>query len=88
MVPLTSIEPRTPVRLRIPAREVILALDAPREVSVSNVIPAMVCRHRRSRHRPRRPGGNRRRRVACCWRASPSTPPSACACAPARGCWH
>jgi molybdate transport system ATP-binding protein len=43
MVPLTSIEERTPVRLRVPARDVILALDAPREVSVNNVIPAVVC---------------------------------------------
>jgi molybdate transport system ATP-binding protein len=43
MVPLTNIEERTPVRLRVPARDVILALDAPREVSVNNVIPAIVC---------------------------------------------
>jgi len=43
MVPLNSIEERTPVRMRVPARDVILALDAPREVSVNNVIPAIVC---------------------------------------------
>jgi molybdate transport system ATP-binding protein len=43
MVPLANIEPRTPVRLRVPAREVILALDAPQEISVNNVIPATVC---------------------------------------------
>jgi molybdate transport system ATP-binding protein len=33
---------RREVRLRIPAREVILALDAPREISVTNVLPALV----------------------------------------------
>jgi molybdate transport system ATP-binding protein len=43
LVPQQNIEPRMPVRLRIPAREVILALDAPREISVNNVVPATVC---------------------------------------------
>ena len=43
MVPLQTLPPRTPVRLRVPAREVVLALDAPREISVSNVIPSVVC---------------------------------------------
>jgi molybdate transport system ATP-binding protein len=43
-IPLARhIAPRTAVRLRIPARDVILALDAPRECSVNNIIPAVVC---------------------------------------------
>jgi molybdate transport system ATP-binding protein len=42
LVQKQSIDPGTAVRLRIPAREVILALDAPREISVNNVIPAVV----------------------------------------------
>ena len=41
-VPRLQLSPQTPVRLRIPAREVILALDAPEESSVHNVIPAIV----------------------------------------------
>jgi molybdate transport system ATP-binding protein len=43
LVPKQDIEPRTPVRMRIPAREVILGLDAPREISVNNIVPAVVC---------------------------------------------
>jgi molybdate transport system ATP-binding protein len=43
LVPRQDLEPRTPVRLRIPAREVILGLDAPRGISVNNVVPAVVC---------------------------------------------
>ena len=43
LVPRLDLEPRTPVRLRIPAREVILGLDAPRGISVNNVVPAVVC---------------------------------------------
>jgi molybdate transport system ATP-binding protein len=30
------------VRLRIPAREVVIARDVPQEISVSNVLPAVV----------------------------------------------
>jgi molybdate transport system ATP-binding protein len=43
MVSRQDIEPQTAVRLRVPAREVIIALDAPREISVNNVLPAIVC---------------------------------------------
>lgn len=44
LVPLAEhIAPRTSVRLLVPAREVVLSLDVPRAVSVSNVIPATVC---------------------------------------------
>ncbi len=44
LMPLAShIAPMAPVRLRVPARDVILALDAPRECSVNNIIPAIVC---------------------------------------------
>jgi len=44
LMPLASqIAPLAPVRLRVPARDVILALDAPRECSVNNIIPAVVC---------------------------------------------
>jgi molybdate transport system ATP-binding protein len=35
--------PLTPVRLRIPARDVILSRDAARQISADNVIPAVVC---------------------------------------------
>jgi molybdate transport system ATP-binding protein len=42
-VPRQDLEPLAPVRLRIPAREVILGLDAPRDISVNNVVPAVVC---------------------------------------------
>ena len=41
-VPQVDLPPRRQVRLRIPAREVIIALDAPNEISVSNVLPAVV----------------------------------------------
>jgi molybdate transport system ATP-binding protein len=43
MVPRQDIAPQTPVRLLVPAREVIISLDAPREISVNNVLPAVVC---------------------------------------------
>ncbi len=43
LVPEFKAEPRTPVRIRIPARDVILALDPPRNISVSNVIPVTIC---------------------------------------------
>jgi molybdate transport system ATP-binding protein len=42
LVPLCDIPTGDSVRLRIPAREVILALDAPRNISVNNIIPAVV----------------------------------------------
>ncbi len=42
-VPLVAAPPGTPVRLLIPAREVILALEAPHGISVNNVLPATVC---------------------------------------------
>jgi molybdate transport system ATP-binding protein len=41
-VPLLAGAPGTPVRLRIPAREVILAREAPTAISVQNVIPGAV----------------------------------------------
>jgi molybdate transport system ATP-binding protein len=41
-VPLLEAPERTPIRLRIPAREVILSLDTPREISVNNILPATV----------------------------------------------
>ena len=41
-VPLLGASPGTPVRLLVPAREVILALDAPRAVSVNNILTATV----------------------------------------------
>ncbi len=41
-VPLMTASPGAPVRLVVPAREVILALEAPRAVSVNNVLPATV----------------------------------------------
>jgi molybdate transport system ATP-binding protein len=40
LVPLLAAAPGSAVRLRVPAREVILALDAPREISVNNVLRA------------------------------------------------
>jgi len=43
MVPLCDVAPGTAVRLRVPAREVILALEAPRNISVNNVIAGVVC---------------------------------------------
>jgi molybdate transport system ATP-binding protein len=42
LVPLCDVPAGNSVRLRIPAREVILALDAPRHISVNNIIPAVV----------------------------------------------
>jgi molybdate transport system ATP-binding protein len=41
-VPLQTLAPQTAVRLRIPAREVIVAIDAPRESSVNNVLQAVI----------------------------------------------
>ncbi len=41
-VPLIDLPPGAPVRLLVPAREVILALDEPRAVSVNNVLRAAV----------------------------------------------
>ena len=41
-VPLIETPPDQPVRLRIPAREVILAAEAPKSISVQNVIPGIV----------------------------------------------
>jgi molybdate transport system ATP-binding protein len=41
-VPRFEVEPGTRVRLRVPAREVILALDAPGAISVNNILPALV----------------------------------------------
>ncbi len=41
-VPLTDAAIGTKVRLLIPAREVVLALDTPRMISVNNIIPATV----------------------------------------------
>jgi molybdate transport system ATP-binding protein len=43
MVPMCDVAPGDGVRLRVPAREVILALDAPRDISVNNIIPSVVC---------------------------------------------
>jgi molybdate transport system ATP-binding protein len=43
MVPRQAITPQTQIRLRVPAREVLLALDAPEHVSANNVLPAVVC---------------------------------------------
>lgn len=41
-VPLTGTPPGTNVRLRIPAREVILAATAPEAISVQNIVPGEV----------------------------------------------
>jgi molybdate transport system ATP-binding protein len=41
-VPFQDVAPNTPVRLRIPAREVILSRDQARQISVENVVPATV----------------------------------------------
>lgn len=43
LVPLQPIEERRAVRLRVPARDVILTLDAPRAISVNNIVPGVVC---------------------------------------------
>jgi molybdate transport system ATP-binding protein len=43
LVPRQDIAPQTAVRLRVPAREVIIALDAPHGISVNNIVPAVVC---------------------------------------------
>jgi molybdate transport system ATP-binding protein len=47
LIPQCDVEAGALVRLRIPAREVILALDAPRDISVNNIIPAVVIALRR-----------------------------------------
>ena len=41
-VPQQDVPPQTAVRLLVPAREVIIALDAPRQISVNNVVQAVV----------------------------------------------
>ena len=41
-VPLMSASPATRVRLLVPAREVILALESPQAISVNNILPATV----------------------------------------------
>ena len=41
-VPLMDAAPGAAVRLLVPAREVVLALEAPRAISVANAIPAVV----------------------------------------------
>ena len=41
-VPLADAAVGTPVRLLIPAREVVLALEVPRLISVNNIIPATI----------------------------------------------
>jgi molybdate transport system ATP-binding protein len=42
LVPRLNLAPQSLVRLRIPAREVVIARDVPQEISVSNVLPAVV----------------------------------------------
>ena len=42
LVPRQDVAAGTQVRLLVPAREVIVALDAPRQISVNNVVPAVV----------------------------------------------
>jgi molybdate transport system ATP-binding protein len=42
-VPMLAMERGSLVRLRIPAREVIIAVDQPGQISVSNIIPAVIC---------------------------------------------
>ena len=42
LVPLLDVAPGASLRLRVPAREVILARDAPGAISVQNVIPGRV----------------------------------------------
>ena len=41
-VPLCDIGEGVAVRMRVPAREVIIALDRPRDISVNNILPAVV----------------------------------------------
>ena len=41
-VPLIAAAPGTPIRLLVPAREVILALDPPQAISVNNILPATI----------------------------------------------
>ena len=43
VVPLCAVAVGAAVRLRVPAREVILALEAPRDISVNNIVPGIVC---------------------------------------------
>ena len=42
LVPQLACAAQTPVRLLVPAREVIVALDMPRDISVNNSVPAVV----------------------------------------------
>lgn len=43
LVPRQELAPGTKVRLRVPARDVIIALRAPSDISVNNLLPATVC---------------------------------------------
>jgi molybdate transport system ATP-binding protein len=43
LVPRIDAERGAPIRLRIPARDVIISLEEPRHISVNNIIPATVC---------------------------------------------
>ena len=43
LIPQRDIAVGSPVRLRVPAREVILSTDLPRGISVNNIMPAMIC---------------------------------------------
>jgi molybdate transport system ATP-binding protein len=51
-VPLCDIPEEAPVRVRVPAREVILALDKPADIGANNIISGMVCaiRHDAASH--------------------------------------
>jgi molybdate transport system ATP-binding protein len=42
LVPLQMAPPQRAVRMLVPAREVVIALDTPRAISVNNVVPAVV----------------------------------------------
>ena len=41
-VPRLDMPSQTPLRVRVPAREVVIALDVPRQISVNNVVPAVI----------------------------------------------
>jgi molybdate transport system ATP-binding protein len=47
-IPLCDLAEETPVRLRIPAREVMLALATPEYVSANNILRGMVCAMRQN----------------------------------------
>ena len=42
LVPLMAAKEGTAVRLRVPAREIIISMDMPRLISVNNVVPAVI----------------------------------------------